>query len=150
MTATYRKFAHYTTHRVARWRHAWEVTDGIGGPVLLSGRRLTRRGAEKAAANAAATCEPWVEPEPEPEPVHLDGVCRCDRPVLHPLDRVEAYKLTRRLQLDEVPVTVQVPTEAEDLVVLFPALALTTRQQVHAMRVVKSTTDAPVRWAGVA
>lgn len=38
----------------------WEVTDGIGGPLLLSGWALTRAAAERAAADAAATCVPWT------------------------------------------------------------------------------------------
>jgi hypothetical protein len=129
----------------------WEVTDGIGGPVLASGRRLTRRGAEKAAAHAAALCGPW-EPDPDPEPAlnpePLEGVCRCDRPVLHPLKPMDAYALTRTLELADIPVTVKLPTD--NLVELWPALALTTRQVVRAQRLVQRATDAPVRWAGVA
>jgi hypothetical protein len=38
---------------------AWEVTDGLDGPVLLSGWSLTKNRAKRAAADAAGTCEPW-------------------------------------------------------------------------------------------
>jgi hypothetical protein len=42
----------------------WEVTDGLGGTVLLSGWSLTKNRAKQAAADAAGTCEPWSSPIP--------------------------------------------------------------------------------------
>lgn len=60
MTApTYVNFPHYSTHRSPDFGWLWEVTDGIGGRVLTSGHRLTRRRAETAAALAAARCRRW-------------------------------------------------------------------------------------------
>lgn len=147
MTApTFRLFAaHGLTSDGGRLGYrTWEVTDGIGGPLLVSGWALTRAGAERAAAEAAATCVPWVEPEP------LAGVCRADLPVLHPLTAMEAYELTCRLALDDVPVTVRVdgPDGGPREVVLWPALALTARQQAHTLVEVRRVTDAPMHWAG--
>lgn len=121
-------------------RRTWEVTDGLGGRVLLSGRALTRRGAKRAAAAAAATCRPL--------PV---GVCRCDLPVLHPLSAMEAYALTCRLDVAGIPVTVRVdgPVNAPE-VVLWPALQLTSAQQARTLHAVRRVTDAPMHWAGAA
>lgn len=79
----------------------------------------------------------------------LAGVCRCDLPVRHPLSASEAEMLTRELSRDDVPVTVRVDGPGGQ-VLLWPALALTTRQQVHTLNVVRRVTDAPVRWAGAA
>lgn len=56
---TYRNFTHYGPRYVRPLRWAWYVTDGIGGPLLLSGHRLTKRAAQRAAARAAATCVSW-------------------------------------------------------------------------------------------
>jgi hypothetical protein len=42
----------------------WEVTDGLGGTVLLSGWSLTKNRAKQAAADAAGTCKPWSSPIP--------------------------------------------------------------------------------------
>lgn len=62
MTApTYRLFAHHGARRLGPLRWSWEVTDGIGGPLLAHGYRLTQRGAEKVAAKHAATCERWED-----------------------------------------------------------------------------------------
>jgi hypothetical protein len=80
----------------------------------------------------------------------LTGVCRADRRVRRPLIAFEAEELSEQLQAEGLPVTVQLPVEGDPQIVLWPALALTTREQVHAMHVVKEATDAPVRWAGVA
>jgi hypothetical protein len=137
----YFRVARYSTTGGRLLRRTWEVTDGIGGRVLLSGRALTRRGAERAAAEAAATCRPG--------PV---GIHRCDLPVRHLLSQMEAYSLTRRLDRDGVPVTVRVdgPDGGPKRVVLWPALRLSTRQQAHTLRLVTAETDAPVRWAGAA
>jgi hypothetical protein len=76
----------------------------------------------------------------------LAGICRNDRPVRHPLSAMELNNLNATLYADGVPVTVQ--TVGTTLVVLWPALALTTEQQVHAVRLVTARTDATVRWAG--
>ena len=137
MTApTYRKFPHYgLVHPIALIAPRWEVTDGIGGPVLLSGRRLTRRGAEKAAAKAAATCVP------------VPYVTRADRPVLHPLTREEACWICAVLEASGVPVSVEICGLA---VVVTPLRALTTAQEVRALTAVLVRTVAPGRWAGVA
>lgn len=80
----------------------------------------------------------------------LAGVCRADRPALHPLTRTEAADLSADLEADGVPVTVQLggPERGPVVVVLFTAVALTTWQQVHAVAPVQARTDAPVRWAG--
>jgi hypothetical protein len=120
--------------RLGRW--TWTIRDGATGPVLASGTAWTERGALHCRDRAAARAVP------------ITGVCRDDRPVLHPLGPVEAYRLTCRLELDDVPVTVKV--DGPGTVVLWPAVALTTKQEVHAMHVVLDATDAPVRWAGVA
>lgn len=121
---------------IGLWR--WSVTDGIGGRVLASGTAMTEWGARVRQGRAYQRCQRLTS---------LPGVCRCDLPVLHPLAPMEAYALTRRFDREGLPVTVK--ADGPGVVVLWPALALTTRQQVHAMRVVKAETDAPVRWAGV-
>lgn len=80
----------------------------------------------------------------------LPGLCRADLPTRHPLTRAEADQLTARLAADGVPVTVQLdrreggPTQ----VVLWPALALSTPQVAHTLRLVTARTDSTVRWAG--
>lgn len=63
MTApTYRRFTYLPMPtRVGPFRWAWEVTDGIGGPVLLSGTTRTRGGADRARVFASAQCEPALE-----------------------------------------------------------------------------------------
>ncbi|GIE46392.1 hypothetical protein [Actinoplanes lobatus] len=62
MTApTYRLFAFYNVTGGHLGHYDWEVTDGIGGPLLASGRSRTKRGAERAAADAAASCEEAIE-----------------------------------------------------------------------------------------
>ncbi len=72
--------------------------------------------------------------------------------VMHALTQPEADGLTRRLQAEDVPVTVRVegPCGGPYTVVLWPAVALTTPQQAHTLHVVCEATDSPVRWAGVA
>ncbi|GIF14828.1 hypothetical protein [Actinoplanes teichomyceticus] len=67
---------------------------------------------------------------------------------LHPLTVPEAETLTRQLDHDKVPVTVRVEGAYPGTVVLWPALALTTRQQAHTLCLVCRRTDATVRWAG--
>jgi hypothetical protein len=57
----YRKFPSYSAHRLGALRWAWEVTDGIGGKLLLSGHALTQSAAEREAANAAGRCEEAIE-----------------------------------------------------------------------------------------
>ncbi|WP_328465466.1 hypothetical protein OHA21_43660 [Actinoplanes sp. NBC_00393] len=126
----------YTRTRFGRWK--WTVRDGMTGPVLATGHTLTERGARRAIERIAERC------------VCVAGVCRCDRPVLRPLGRMAAYALTERLQRDDVPVTVRVDGPEGAPVVLWPALALTPRQEAHTLRLVLDRTDAPVRWAGVA
>jgi hypothetical protein len=140
MTApVYRLFPRYLVHRVRPFRWAWEVTDGLTGPLLASGTTWTRGGAEVEAALTAALCRR--------QPA---GVCRCDRDVLHPLTPGEAKHLTAELAADGVPVTVQLdrrehgPAE----VVLWTALQLETWQQAHALRLVTRATDSRVHWAG--
>jgi len=64
----------------------------------------------------------------------------------HPLSAAEVERLNEALAADNVPVTVQVP--APGRVVLWPALALTSRQEAHTLRLVMDETDATVRWAG--
>lgn len=125
----------YRRVRLGRW--AWAVRDGMTGPVLAEGHTLTERGAHRAIERTVRRCVP------------ISGDCRCDRPVLHRLTPAEAAALNARLEAERVPVTVRIDNPAAD-VVLWPALELTTEQQVHAMRLVCDRTDAPVRWAGVA
>lgn len=121
--------------RLGCW--AWKITDGMTGRTLASGTALTKRAAMRRRLFAEARCR------------RITGDCRCDRPVLHHLSTQEACGLTDRLWLDGVPVTVRVDGP-QRTVVLHPALALTTAQQVRALHLVCDKTDAPVRWAGVA
>jgi hypothetical protein len=80
----------------------------------------------------------------------LPNVCRCDLPVKHPLTAWDLDELNADLQADGVPVTVRIvgPERGPSQVVLWPALALTTRQMAHTLLLVCARTDAPVRWAG--
>lgn len=126
----------YNRAHLGRWE--WVIRDGMTGPVLASGHTLTERGAQRAIERVTRRC------------VCIAGVHRCDRPVLHPLGAMEAYYLTCQLDLDGVPVTVRVDGPADGTVILWPALALTPRQEAHTLHVVRRATDAPVRWAGVA
>lgn len=127
----------YRRIRPLRWR--WELRDGPTGPVIASGHTLTETGAHRAITRAARRC------------VCVTGDIRCDRPVLRPLDAMAAYRLTQRLQREDVPVTVRVDgPDSARTVVLWPALALTSEQEAHTLHVVLAGTDAPVRWAGVA
>lgn len=121
--------------RLGRW--TWTITDGMTGPVLATGTAWTKGAAMRRRLWAEARCR------------RITGDCRCDRPVLHHISHQEACGLTDRLWQDGVPVTVCVDGP-EKTVVLWPALELTTEQQVHALHLVCDTTDATVRWAGVA
>jgi hypothetical protein len=56
----YRKFARYDTYRRGLLAWEWQVTDGIGGTLLASGHRRTRRAALSDAMLAAAECRPWT------------------------------------------------------------------------------------------
>lgn len=80
----------------------------------------------------------------------LAGVCRADRPALHPLTPIGAADLTADLAADGVPVTVQLggPALGPVEVVLFTAVALETWQMAHALRLVTRATDSRVHWAG--
>jgi hypothetical protein len=80
------------------------------------------------------------------------GLCRADLPTRHPLTPDEAIELTAVLAADRVPVTVQLARRERGpvQVILWPALALTTEQMAHTLRLVTARTDSPVRWAGVA
>lgn len=80
----------------------------------------------------------------------LPGLCRVDRPVRHPLTATEAEWLTRLLAADGVPVTVKVDRREHGPVevVLWPALALDSRQMAHTLRLVIDCTDSRVHWAG--
>lgn len=118
--------------RFGLWQ--WSITDGLTGPRVTGGTCRTEWGAHRRLERAAARC------------VCIAGDVRCDRPVLHPLTAMDAYRLTCRLALDDVPVTVRV--DGPGVVVLWPAVALTTVQEVRALRAVLPATDAPVRWAG--
>lgn len=125
----------YHQARFADWE--WAVTDGVGGPVLAKGHTLTEWGAKRAIERTVCRCVP------------VSGVCRCDRPVLHRLTHWEAVNLTEQLRHDDCPVTVRVDNPAGE-VVLWPAVALTSRQEAHTLRLVTRVTDAPVHWAGAA
>jgi hypothetical protein len=57
---TYRLCARINVHRTGFARWAWEVTDGLVGPLLASGTTWTRGGAEVDGALAAAGCEPCL------------------------------------------------------------------------------------------
>lgn len=125
----------YHRARLGRWD--WAVRDGMTGPTLAQGHTLTERGAHRAIERIVRRCVP------------ISGDFRCDRPVLHYLSHQEVCGLTDELWHDGVPVTVRVDGPART-VVLWPALALTSQQEAHALHVVCDRTDAPVRWAGVA
>lgn len=80
----------------------------------------------------------------------LVGVCRADRPALHPLTAVEARELSADLAADGVPVTVQLggPERGPVEVILWTAVALETWQMAHALWLVTRATDSRVHWAG--
>jgi hypothetical protein len=80
----------------------------------------------------------------------LAGICRADRDVQHPLSANDLVELNAELYADGITVKVEGPERGTRIVVLHPALALTTERQVHAARLVVDRTDATVRWAGVA
>jgi hypothetical protein len=135
----YCRFAAPGARRIRAGRWAWWITDGLTGPVLAEGTARTEWGAHRAL-NAALSCSEMAT-----------GDCRCDRPVLAPLDQMTAYRLSSRLQRDGVPVTVRVDgPKGAGAVVLWPALALSTEQEVRVLRLVTAATDMPMRWAGVA
>lgn len=126
---------HSSRRHLGLW--TWSITDGLTGPKVAGGTCRTEWGAHRRLEAAAARC------------VCIAGDVRCDRPVLHPLSQMDAYRLTCRLALDDVPVTVRVDgPPGGSVVVLWPAVALTTVQEVRALRAVLPETDAPVRWAG--
>jgi hypothetical protein len=80
----------------------------------------------------------------------LAGICRADRPVLHPLTADELAALNAALAADGVPVTAQIdgrPWRAAT-VTLWPSLAIDSRQMAHTLLLVCGRTDLPVRWAG--
>jgi hypothetical protein len=132
------RFAHRPVpwpERRGRW--VWAITDGMAGRTIAKGTALTQRGAVRRQERAYGRC------------VCVTGTCRADRPVLHPLDRMAAHAITDRLQRDDIPVTVRVDGP-DGTVVLWPALALSTEQEVRALHAVLDRTDSPVRWAGVA
>jgi hypothetical protein len=121
--------------RTGTFRWTWEIRDSMTGPVLASGHTLTGWGAQRRIARAVRRC------------VCIAGVHRCDLPVRHPLTAAEAERLTAQLRYDNVPVTVRLDGPP-GLVLLWPALTLTSRQQAHTLVTVRRATDAPVRWAG--
>lgn len=121
--------------QVRPWRWVWQVRDGMTGPVLAEGRTLTERGAHRAIERVLRRC------------VCVEGVCRVDLPVRHALTASEATCLSSRLERDGVPVTVRVDGPDGE-VILWPALALTSRQMAHTLVTVRRETDAPVHWAG--
>lgn len=123
---------HHTYRHLGLWE--WWITDGLTGPRLIGGTSWTERGTYRQIDRATARC------------VCVAGDVRCDRPVLHPLTSADAKRLTCRLALQDVPVTVRV--DGPGVVVLWPAVELTTAQEVRALRAVLPETDAPVRWAG--
>lgn len=126
----------YRRIRPLRW--AWTIRDGSTGPLLAEGVAFTERGAHRAIERAVRRC------------VCVSGVCRDDRPVLHPLDRMAAHRITEEFELADIPVTVKASDGPNSTVVLWPALALTPEQEAHVLHAVLDCTDAPVRWAGVA
>jgi hypothetical protein len=126
---------HHQYRHLGLWE--WWITDGLTGPRVTGGTSWTERGTYRQIDEATRRC------------VCIAGDVRCDRPVLHPLTPMDAYRLTCRLALQDVPVTVRVDGPDGALgVVLWPAVALTTAQEVRALRAVLPVTDAPVRWAG--
>jgi hypothetical protein len=132
----YCRFAAPGSRRIRPGRWSWWITDGLTGPILTQGTACTEWGAHRALDRALRRCE------------MATGVCRCDRPVLAPLDPVTAKTLNVRLKAKGIPVTVQLPTEG--VAVLWPAVALTTEQEMHTYALVTAETDMPMRWAGVA
>lgn len=122
----------------SQYRHLglweWWISDGLTGPRVTGGTCRTEWGAHRLIERAAARC------------VCIAGDVRCDRPVLHPLTAQAAARLSLRLAMDDVPVTVRV--DGPGVVVLWPAVALTTKQEARVLHAVLPETDAPVRWAG--
>ncbi len=130
-------FASPHSRRIHLGLWQWSITDGMTGPRVVGGTCRTERGAHRLLERAAARC------------VCIAGDVRCDRPVLHPLTAMDAYRLTCRLALDDVPVTVRVDGPPGSLgVVLWPSVALTSKQEARVLHAVLPETDAPVRWAG--
>ncbi len=78
----------------------------------------------------------------------LPNLCRCDLPVRHPLTADDLADLNAELYAAGITVRVEGPDRDSRVVVLHPALSLSTAQQVHAVWLVKQRTDAPVRWVG--
>jgi hypothetical protein len=124
----------YRRVRLGRW--SWEIRDSMTGPVLTSGHTLTEWGARRRIERAVRRC------------VCIAGVHRCDLPVRHKLTADETKALNVLLAADKVPVTVR-QDGPDGEVVLWPALALDSRQMAHTLRLTTRATDAQVRWAGV-
>lgn len=121
--------------KVGPCRWSWEIRDSMTGPVLTSGHTLTEWGAKRRIERAVRRC------------VCIAGVHRCDLPVRHCLTHDEVSALNALLTADDVPVTVRVDGPGGE-VVLWPALALDSRQMAHTLVAVRRRTDAQVRWAG--
>jgi hypothetical protein len=118
---TYRRFARYDVYRRGLLNWEWQVTDGIGGKLLLSGHRWTRTGAALDAALAAAICVEAFE-------VRLERIC----------DRLAADGLHVEVSVDE-----------QDRVCVRPLCACSTRDEVRVLAAFLALTS-DVLWVGVA
>jgi hypothetical protein len=119
----YRKFARYDTYRRGLLAWEWQVTDGIGGTLLASGHRRTRRAALSDAMLAAAECRPWT---PQGQ-------------LLADLDQV-----VERLHADGIDVSAEVDERGR--VCVHPLCPCTGRQRWRAMQAFCLTIHEPIRW----
>jgi hypothetical protein len=119
----YRKFARYDVYRRGLLNWEWQVTDGIGGLLLASGHRRTRRAALQGAMLAAVSCRPWT---PQGQ-------------LLADLDVV-----VERLHADGIDVSAEVDERGR--VCVHPLCPCTGRQRWQAMQAFCLTLHQPIRW----
>jgi hypothetical protein len=119
----YRRFARYDVYRRGLLAWEWQVTDGIGGRLLASGHRRTRRAALSDAMLAAAECRPWT---PQGQ-------------LLADLDVV-----VERLHADGIDVSAEVDERGR--VCVHPLCPCTGRQRWQAMQAFCLTLHEPIRW----
>ena len=123
-TLLYTTFASPSRRRERLGRWTWTITDGLTGPVLLSGTARTAWGASRRIERALSRCCP-ARPGPK-----------------RPLSPTAATSLTERLHADGIPVTVC----AGDCVEVCADCPVTTEQEVAALTAVLAATDQRVKW----
>jgi hypothetical protein len=121
----YRKFARYDVYRRGLLNWEWQVTDGIGGLLLASGHRRTRRAALQGAMLATVSCRPWTP----------QGQLLADLDVV--VERLHAAGIDVSAEVDE-----------RGRVCVRPACACSDRDHRRIMREFCAIVG-PVRWAGV-